>query len=409
MNQPRIDVALEEDETAAGGRRTLTMNFGPQHPATHGTLRMVLELDGEVVVRATPEIGYLHTGFEKLGEFRNFNQFVTLSDRMNYMSPLCNNIGYTQAVEELLGLEITPRCRVLRVILAELTRIADHVVCTGLQAMDLGAFTVFLWAFIERERLYDLFEQVTGTRLTTSYTRVGGLMRDVPADFPERVRAFLDKLPVVLDEMEKMLARNRIFVDRTRGIGVLPPDVALAYGVSGPVLRASGVAYDVRRARPYLGYHEYDFDLVTSNDGDCYARFLVRMGEMRESLKIIRQALERLPEGPINIFNHKITLPEKQLVYTKMESLIHHFKLIMDGHGLKPERGRELYSCTESPNGELGYHLVSDGTDRPYRIRVRPPSLLNYQPVARMVEGRLLSDVVAVLSSLNVIAGELDR
>lgn len=386
----------------------MLLNFGPQHPATHGTLRLLLELDGERIVRITPDIGYLHSGFEKLGEYRSYNQFVTISDRMNYFSSLSNNIGFVHAVESLMGLEIPRRARVLRVILAELSRLSDHVLCLGLQGMDLGAFSVMLWTFIEREKLYDLFEAVTGGRLTTSYCRVGGLARDVPPDFAERVRAVTGRFETILGELEKMLAENAIFIQRTKGKGRLSSADAVAFGLTGPCLRASGVRHDVRRAQPYLDYQEYDFDVPVLTDGDAFARFQIRWLEIRQSLRIIEQGVRRLEPGPINALNYKVTLPNKSLVYHTMEGLIHHFKLIMHGHGFCPPRG-EIYSATEAPNGELGFFLISDGSRNPYRVRCRPPSFYNYQAMCQMLEGDAISDIVAVLASLNVIAGELDR
>ncbi len=399
--------------TATGELTTKTMllNMGPQHPATHGTLHLKLELDGERVVACTPEIGYLHTGFEKLGEYLTYNQFVVVTDRMNYMSPLSNNIGYSIAVEEMMGVEIPPRGQVLRVILAELSRIADHVLCCGLQGMDLGAFSVMLWAFVERERLYDVFEWVTGARLTTSYTRVGGLVRDVPPEFVERVRAVSKKCGEVTDEIERMLADNPIFRQRTVGIGAFTSEQCIAWGLTGPLARSSGVGRDVRRDRPYSGYEAYDFDVVTRSEGDCWGRFMQRLEEMRQSLRIIRQALDRgLPPGPVMAITKKVSLPDKESVWGSIEGLIHHFKQIMPGrgHGVHPGPG-EHYSCTEAPNGELGFYLVSDGGSGPYRVRVRPPSLYALQAFPEMLKGRMLSDVVAVLSSLNVVAGELDR
>jgi NADH-quinone oxidoreductase subunit D len=388
--------------------KALQLNFGPQHPAMHGTLRLVLELDGERIVRATPEIGYLHSGFEKLGEYRGYNQFVTISDRMNYLSPLSNNIGYVHAVEALLGLEIPRRARVVRVILAELSRLADHVICLGLQGMDVGAFSVMLWTFVHREMLYDLFEIATGGRLTTSMTRVGGLARDVPPDFADRVRAVTARFPTILDELEKMLVENPIFTGRTEGIGRIAREEAIAYGFSGPCLRASGVRYDLRRDRPYLDYPEYAFEVPMLPDGDSLARFRIRWMEIRESLRIIEQALRRLEPGPVNALNHKITLPDKPQVYGTMEGMIHHFKQIMHGHGFAPPPG-EVYAATEAPNGELGFYVISDGTRNPYRVRCRPPSFYNYQVISRILVGCLISDIVAILSSLNIIAGELDR
>jgi len=388
--------------------KTLSLNLGPQHPATHGTLRFKLELSGEVVVQCDPEIGFLHTGFEKLGEYRNYNQFVVISDRANYLSPLNNNIGFAVACEELFDVKVPPRGQYVRVIMAELSRIADHVISVGLQGMDLGAFSTMLWTFIEREKLYDIFEAVTGARLTTSWTRIGGIFRDVPKNFPELVRGFIEKFPSVLDEIEYMLSRNRIFVDRTVGVGKLTKEQAVSYGCTGPILRATGVAYDIRRARPYLCYPDLDFKIPLRFEGDVYARYLVRLAEMRESIKIVKQCLDKLPDGPVNALDHKVTLPTKDMVYHDMESLIHHFKIIMPGHGVIPPKG-EVYSSTETPNGELGFYLVSDGTGLPYRLRIRPPSFYNLATYPLQIKDKLLSDAVAVLSSLNIIAGELDR
>jgi len=390
-------------------QKTFTMNFGPQHPATHGTLHLILELDGERVVGCRPQLGYLHTGFEKLGEHRSLNQFVALSDRLNYMSPLANNVGLVHAAEQMLEVEPTPRCVAIRVVLVELSRIADHLVCCGLAGMDLGAFSVMLWSFEERERLYDIFEVVTGTRLTTSYTRVGGLARDVNADFIPQVREMLERIPQMVKEVKFMLGRNRIFTDRTHGVGILTLEQCEAFGVTGPVARAAGFDYDVRRAFPYHGYDQLDWEVVVSTDADCYARFAVRLQEMLESCKIIRQVIDSFPDGPINVDDPKIILPPKEDVYTRMESLIHHFKLIMEGHGLKLPRGKEFYAATETSNGELGFFLSGDGTMHPLRIRVRAPSFYNYQPLNEMVSGHTLSDILSVLSTLNVIAGELDR
>lgn len=387
--------------------REMVINFGPQHPAMHGTLRLVMRLDGEKVRKVDPEIGYLHTGFEKLGEYRSFNQYVVVTDRMNYLSAMANNIGYACAVEELLGIEVPPRAQAIRVIMAEMSRISDHILGIGLQGMDLGAFTAMLWAFIEREKVYDVFELTSGGRLTTSYTRVGGLAFDLPEECEGRIRRFLDNLEPVLQEIEGMLTRNRIFLDRTKGVATFTKEQAIAYAVTGPVARASGVDRDLRRDRPYLGYEQYDFEVPLQTDGDVYARYQVRLAEARQSMRIVRQALDNLPGGPINALG-KVTLPDKDDVYTKMESLIHHFMLEMPGHGLKTPLG-QVYHATESPNGELGWFIVSDGTGVPYRVRVRPPSVYQFQSIVPQVEGRLVSDVVSTMSSLNVIAGELDR
>jgi NADH dehydrogenase I D subunit len=397
---------LPQDEGVAS--RHLLLNFGPQHPATHGTLRFKLELDGERIVRVDPEIGFLHTGFEKLGEYRTWNHFVPLSDRTQYMSAMNNNIAYCTAVEELLGVEVPARGQAVRVVMAELGRIGDHIICCGLQGMDLGAFSVMLWAFIEREKVYDIFDVCSGGRLTVSYGRVGGVSFDVPQDFEARIRAFLAKLPDVVDEIEKMLSTNRIFEDRTRGVALLSKDDAISYGVTGPILRASGVQWDLRRARPYLGYEKLEFDVPTLADGDAYARYKVRLLEIRQSVRIIRQVMQKLPGGPVSALDHKVTLPPKGDVYSKMEELIHHFELVMPGFGIRAPVG-EIYFSNETPNGEQGYFLVSDGSGIPYRVRIRPPSFYNMQAIVKMLHGATISDLVACLSSLNIIAGELDR
>ena len=386
----------------------LVLNMGPQHPATHGTLRLVLELDGEIVVKAEPHIGYLHSGFEKLGEYKNYNQWITLSDRMNYLSPLSNNIGFAQAVERLIGIEIPERAKYIRVILTELSRIADHLVWVGTHALDIGAFTAFLYGFEAREWLYDLFEHTTGARMTTSYTRVGGFFRDVPDDFEEMVRDFQKKFPTVLKEIHGLLTRNRIWMDRTRHIGHISKEDAINYGVTGPVLRGSGVEYDVRKNFPYLIYDRLDFEIPICDDGDVYARYLVRMEEMHQSWVIVNQCIKDIPDGPVNIADPKYKLPEKDQVYNTIEGLIHHFKNIMPGHGFEVPAG-EIYDATEVPNGELGFYLVSDGTNKPIRLRVRPPSLVNFAPFDLLMRGNMVSDAVAVLGSLNIIAGELDR
>jgi NADH-quinone oxidoreductase subunit D len=406
--EPFGDRAISLEPEPGLGEGRMILNFGPQHPATHGTLRLALELEGETIINAVPEIGFLHTGFEKLGESRNFNQFITVTDRMNYMSSMSNNVGFALAVEELLGIEVPPRAQMIRLIMSELSRISDHILCVGLQGMDLGAFTVMLWSFIQREKLYDIFELTSGGRLTTSYTRVGGLAFDLPDGIIPRIQTFLAKVPEILDEIEYMLSHNRIFIDRTQGVGVLTKENALHYGVTGPLARAAGVDYDLRRDRPYMGYQNFDFKVPVHQQGDAYARYNVRVEEMRESLKIVHQALDNLPTGPINCLGGKVRLPDKEDVYTKMESLIHHFVLSMPGHGHETPKG-EIYHATESPNGELGWFIVGDGTSIPYRVRVRPPSFYNYSAIRTMLEDRPLADIVSTLGSLNVIAGELDR
>lgn len=387
--------------------KDMVLNFGPQHPAMHGTLRAVLTLDGERIKKCEPEIGFLHTGFEKLGESRTYNQFIVVTDRMNYLSAMANNVGFACAVEELLGIEAPPRAQAIRVLMCELSRIGDHILSVGLQGMDLGAFTAMLWAFIEREKVYDIFELSSGGRLTTSYCRVGGLSYDLPDEVPGRVRSFLERLDDLLIRMEGMLSRNRIFLDRTQGIGTFSREQAIAYGLTGPVARASGVDRDLRRDRPYCGYEQYDFDVPVLTEGDVYARYLLRLAETRESARICRQVIDRLPGGPVNALA-KSTIPDKDDTYTKMESLIQHFMLEMPGHGIQTPKGA-IYHATEVPNGELGWYIVSDGTGVPYRVRVRPPSIYQFQAMPPMCQGALIADVVSNMSSLNVIAGELDR
>jgi NADH-quinone oxidoreductase subunit D len=399
---------IESEEIGDLGAKKMVVNFGPQHPATHGTLRNVIALDGELVKEIVPEIGFLHSGFEKLAEYRTYNQTVTITDRMNYLSPLCNNVAFSLACERLLGIETTPRCHYIRVIMCELSRIADHILSVGLQAMDLGAFSVMLWTFTEREKLYDIFEMVTGARLTTSYTRVGGLARDVPPDFDSVVKRFLKECTQTLNDLEDILNDNKIFVDRTKGIGCISAKDAIDYGVTGPILRAAGVAHDIRKAHPYCSYEKFNFEVPVEKTGDVYERYRIRMREMRESVKIVEQALGGLPTGPLNYHNPEVIIPAKEEVYQTIEGLIYHFKNFMFGHGIRPQKG-EVYFPTESPNGELAFYLISDGTEKPFRMRVRPPSFYNYQAVPLMVRNTALSDVVSVLGSMNIIAGELDR
>lgn len=399
-----------EQEVVEQTENTVQMNVGPSHPAMHGTLRVKMEVRGERIVRAEQEIGFLHTGFEKLGEYRSYNQFITLTDRLNYFSPLNNNIGFAVAVEEMIGLTPPRRCQVIRTILAELSRLADHSLCVGAMAMDLGAFTSILWTFVEREKLYDVFEAVTGTRLTTSYTRIGGIAFDLPAGFEKRVLAILDSMEETLDKLRGSFYQNRIFLDRTQGVGVISKQQALDFGITGPLARASGVQYDLRKFRPYLIYDELKFEVPIYTGGDCFDRYRVRIDEMAQSILMVRQALKLLEPGPISALDQKRALPDKVSTYRDMESLIHHFKLIMPGeeHGVHPPLG-EHYGATESPNGELGFYLVSDGTGNPYKVRIRPPSFINYAVFSNLLSGAMLADMVAILASFNVIAGELDR
>jgi NADH-quinone oxidoreductase subunit D len=386
-----------------------TLNFGPQHPATHTTFRIVLKLDGERVLDAMPDIGYLHSGFEKLGESLDFNQYVTITDRMNYVSPMSNNVGWHLAVEKLLGIETPPRCQYIRVIISELSRITDHLLCLGAMGLDTGAFTHFIYAFNPREQIYDICEALCGARLTNSYTRVGGLMYDISPKAIAMIRDFLKQIPKTLADMERLMNRNRIFVNRTRGIGLLTRAEAISRSCSGPVARASGVTRDLRKDEPYLAYKDFDFNVACAEAGDCFARYLVRMTEMRESITIIQQAIENLPAGPVNVGDvDRVVLPKKGQVFSTIEGLISHFELVMTNRGF-PTPSEEVYVGTEAPNGELGFYIVGDGSERAYRARCRPPSFIHFALFSHLIRGHTLSDIVAVLGSLNIIAAELDR
>ncbi|MCA9249109.1 MAG: NADH-quinone oxidoreductase subunit D [Planctomycetales bacterium] len=386
-----------------------TMNFGPQHPATHTTLRLVLKLDGERVLDAMPDIGYLHSGFEKIGEHLDYNQYVTVTDRMNYISPMANNVAWHMAVEKLLGIELTPRAVYIRTIICELARISDHLLSTGAIGLDVGAFTFFLYAFYQREKIYDIFETLCGARFTNSYTRVGGSSHDITPLVVEKIRAFCQDFPKTIDDMERLLNRNRIFVDRTKGVGLLSREDAVNFSATGPVARASGVTRDLRKDEPYLAYADLDFNVPCMKTGDCYARYLVRMVEMRESLKLVQQAIENIPSGPFNVgIDERTALPSKQQVYQTIEGTISHFELVMANRGFEVPQ-EEVYCATEAPNGELGFYVVGDGSDVAYRARCRPPSFINFAMFPHLIRGHTLSDIVAVLGSLNIIAAELDR
>ncbi len=413
------DVEYLKDRPNAGDRWVL--NFGPQHPATHTTLRVILELDGERVVRATPHIGYLHSGFEKLGEHHNYNQYVYTISRMDYVSPICNDIVWHQSVEKLFGITLTPRCISLRTILMELGRIQGHLLCVGAAALDLGAFTGFLYGFNEREFIYDIIDFLTGQRFHPDYTRVGGVVRDIPdeAIFRKMVRNFIDvRLPRAIKDIETLLNRNRIFIDRVKGVGVLTAKEATDWSLTGPLARASGVQRDLRKDAPCLAYADnwdgqgadaVTFDVPVAQDGDCLCRYLVRLEEIKQSMSIIDQLIDCIPTGPINVDPEgKDVLPGKGDVYGSIESTIQHFELIMTNRGFDTPIG-EAYSAMESPNGELGYFIVADGGPCPWRVAVRPPSFINYQAFGRMFEGHQLADFVAILGSINVIAAELDR
>ena len=386
-----------------------TLNFGPQHPATHTTLRIVLKLDGERVVEAVPDIGYLHSGFEKIGEHLDYNQYVTVTDRMNYISPMANNVAWHCAVENLLDVELTPRCKYIRVIISELARISDHLLSVGAMGLDTGAFTFFLYAFYQRERIYDIFETLCGARFTNSYTRVGGVSHDITPLVIEKIRDFLRDFPKTIGDMERLLNRNRIFVDRTKDVGVLTKEEAINRSCSGPVARASGVTRDLRKDEPYLSYADFDFKVCCAKAGDCFARYYVRIAEMRESMKIVEQAIENLPSGPANVgVDERIAVPTKEQVYTTIEGTITHFELVMTNRGIVVPND-ESYAAIEAPNGELGFYVVGDGSDVAWRARCRPPSFIHFAAFPHLIEGHTLSDIVAVLGSLNIIAAELDR
>lgn len=385
---------------------TMTLNLGPHHPSTHGVFRAVVELDGEVVTDVVPHLGYLHRGVEKLCEHKTYYQILPITDRLDYMAASYNNFAYCLSVEKLLGIEIPPRGQAIRVIIGELTRISSHLFWLGTHAHDLGAMTPIFYALREREEIMNLFEMVSGGRLTPSYFRIGGLAADLPAGFEEKVRAFLQGFPKKVNEYEQLLTKNKIWLERAQGIGVLSPDEALALGISGPMLRASGVAWDIRKSNPYSGYENYEFDLPVYNDGDVYSRYLVRINEMRQSGHICEQALDGLPEGAINADAPKVVLPTKEKTLNEIESLIRHFMIIEEG--FKPPVG-EVYLSVESPRGELGFYIVSDGGPKPYRLKIRPPAFVNLQALSVMAKGRFFSDLIAILSSIDIVLAEIDR
>ena len=384
----------------------LIINMGPSHPATHGVLRIVLELDGELITRATPDVGYLHRGDEKIAENMQYNQFVPYTDRLDYLAPLANNVAYALAVEKLMGWELPPRGKAIRVICCEMARISAHLLGLGAFAMDTGAITVFMYTFAEREKIYNLTEQLTGARFTTSYTRVGGQIRDMSDVFITGLRQFLKEFVPALNEVDGLLTRNRIFVDRTRDVGVITREQAIGFGLSGPNLRGSGVDHDVRKKNPYLDYQNYNFDIPVGTVGDCYDRYLVRLEEMRQSVRILEQALDRLPDGPINVVDGKNILPPKQAVMMKMEELIHHFILVTEG--IDAPAG-EVYFGAENPKGELGFYINSRGGGVPHRLKIRAPSFVNLSILSTVLPGHMMSDVVSILGSMDFVMGECDR
>jgi NADH-quinone oxidoreductase subunit D len=401
-----LDVELEEGELELPVE-PVHLNMGPSHPAMHGTIRIVLELSGETIVKGDVQVGYLHRGFEKMCERGTWTQVFPYVDRLNYVSPMLNNVGYALAVEKLCGLVVPERCQWYRMVLGELARISDHLTCNGAMAMELGAFTPFLWFVKAREMVWDILEEETGARLTHSFGRIGGMAEPPSRDFKALCRAALPKILDLVEEGERMLLKNRIFIDRLENVGSISGADAVSLGWTGPCLRAAAVAYDIRKAQPYLKYDEVDFDVPVGTKGDTLDRFLVRLGEIRQSKRIIEQSLDRMPdEGPINCDDPAVVLPDKMAVYTTIEATIQHFKLIMEGAKIPPG---EVYSYTEAGNGELGFYLVSDGSGTPYRVRVRPPCFQITGGLSKLIEGRMLSDIVPTFGSLNMIGGECDR
>jgi NADH-quinone oxidoreductase subunit D len=419
LEEAPAELLTGDNKLDSGNRWTL--NFGPQHPATHTTLRLVLELDGERVLKCTPHIGYLHSGFEKLGEHMNYNQYVTIVDRMDYSGPIYNELAWHGAAEKLMGIELTPRCKALRTIAGELGRIQSHLLCVAAAGLDLGALTAFLFAFNEREGILDLVELMSGGRFHTSWTRVGGLNQDLPDEvvFKKLIHKLIDDdIPKAIDDLERLLNKNRIFIDRTKGVGTISAADAIAWSLSGPMARASGVRRDLRKDEPYLCFKDnwdgqgrpaVNFKVPVMETGDVLARYLVRCEEIRQSCHIIRQLVDQLPVGPVNVSPEgKEVLPPKDQVYSSIEGLIQHFELVMTNRGFEAPRG-EVYYAVESGNGELGYYIVSGGDNKPFRVRTRPPSFINYSVFGKLIEGHTVSEVVAILGSINVIAAELDR
>ncbi len=398
-----VDEGTDED-----GSKYMHVNMGPSHPAMHGTIRIKLNLDGETVVNSDVEVGYLHRGFEKMCETHTWNQCFLYTDRLNYVSPLINNVGFALAVEKLYEMDVPERCKYIRVIASEISRLADHQTAIGASAMELGAMTPFLYLMKAREYLYDLIEDACGARVTTTYMRVGGMTADLPPGFKERTLAALKKCEEAVKDVDGLLTRNRIFMDRMIGTGVISQEDAISHGFTGPCLRSTGVPYDVRKAQPYLVYDRMDFDIPVGTTGDNYDRYLVRLEEMNQSTKIVRQALSQMPEGPVNVDNRSVMIPPKEEVYTSIEALMNHFKLFMTGHGLQPPVG-ELYFPVEGGNGELGFYIVSDGKGKPYRVRARPPSFCLMSGLSKMIDGAMVPDIVPSFGSINMIGGECDR
>jgi len=385
---------------------TMTLNMGPQHPSTHGVFRVILEMDGEIIRSAEPDIGYLHTGIEKSGETKRYVHCIPMTDRLDYLNPPTNNLAFCLTTEKLLGLEVTPRAAYLRVIMCELNRIGSHLLWLGTHALDIGAMTVFLYAWREREMILDLNEMASGVRMMTSYIRIGGVMRDATPEWLKAVQAFVDIFPEKIDEYEALLTKNPIWMDRTQGVGVIPRDRAIAYSMSGPCLRGSGVDWDFRKKRPYSRYEDFQFDVPVKQNGDVYDRYLVRVEEMRQSREIVCQALKNLPDGPYKVEDNKVSLPPRDTLHTSMEALIHHFKLVSEGIHV-PEG--ETYVPLEGARGEVGFYIVSDGSNQPYRMKMRAPSFMAIPGMCQMMEGAFIADVVAIIGSVDIVMGEVDR
>jgi NADH-quinone oxidoreductase subunit D len=401
-----VTEAPPEEKPASVKPRSMTLNMGPQHPSTHGVLRLELELDGETILGCRPDIGYLHTGIEKEFEVKNYQQGVTLTDRIDYLAPLSNNLCYCLAVEKLLGLEIPPLAQWTRVMLTELTRLNSHLVWLGTHAIDIGAMSVFLYCFREREDILRIFEMYSGQRMMTSYIRIGGLALEPPRGWQQRVRTFIDAFPSKVDEYEELLTNNHIWVGRTRGVGYISMEDMLDLGVTGPMLRAAGLKWDIRKSAPYSSYEKFDFEIPTRTEGDVYARYLIRIEEMRQSARIVKQALEGMPEGRWTADAPHVVLPDREKMKTQMEALIYHFKIVTEGFRVP---AGEVYQTIESPRGEVGYYVVGDGTTHPYRVHVRGPSFGNLQAIPRMVEGTLIADVIAAIGSMDFVLGDSDR
>jgi len=405
-NLPGVTGVIAEEEQTGANPRILTLNMGPQHPSTHGVLRLQLELDGETIVKCQPDIGYLHTGIEKEFEVKNYQQAVTLTDRIDYLAPLSNNLCYCLAVEKLLGLEIPPLAQWTRVMLTELTRLNSHLVWLGTHAIDIGAMSVFLYCFREREDILRIFEMYSGQRMMTSYFRIGGLALEPPRGWQQRVRTFIDAFPGKVDEYEELLTNNRIWIGRTRGVGCMSMEDMLDLGVTGPMLRAAGLKWDIRKSQPYSSYDQFDFEVPTRTEGDVYARYQVRIEEMRQSARIVKQALEGMPGGRWTADAPHVVLPDREKMKTQMEALIYHFKIVTEGFRVP---AGEVYQAIESPRGEVGYYVVSDGTAQAYRVHVRGPSFANLQATPCMVTGTLIADVIASIGSMDFVLGDCDR